>query len=152
MQLNRKSVVGLLLIAILAISPICAFAQPLSPTPIYFTSGFDAEAEGIETTFQECRTIYGEAEAGTIVDVAVYKKDADGEYVEKYREELEVGSLGIFCSSIPLWMGRNYVEITAWAEDYEEVYYELTIKRLSEEVRQELKNMIALPLPIGGIC
>lgn len=151
MKLNKKSLIALLLLAILVISPMSAYALPSSPTPICITSGVELGTEGTESTFSDNRTIYGEANAGAKIILSVSKMDAEGNYVEEYREEFEVGSLGMFCATIPLELGRNYITISASEDGYEDVCSEAIIKRLSESVRQELKNMIALPITIDGI-
>jgi len=136
---------GVFMAMLLFVSPAIAFAQEKEePTYICITSGLP-ENDGVISTFNSARIVYGEAHPGTIVSVSVCRENRFNRYVEEFYEEIEVGSLGIFSITIPLSEGHNYITLTAQSEGCEEVIYDAAIRRLPEQVRTELQKMIALP-------
>ena len=74
--------------------------------------------------------------------VAVY---ADGEQLCGCLLYTSVGSMGIFAATVGLEMGYNYVTLTADKAGYDEAYYTVVIKRLPNQLKKDLQNMIALP-------
>jgi len=127
-------------------SPLYAFAEEIdNPAYISITSGLVFDEDGQEATFDSSRMVYGEAEPNTQISVVICRKDSEGDMIEEYNEDLEVGSLGIFSMGLPLELGINYIELTVNCENYDETIYNFEIKRMSQTVKEELKSMIALP-------
>ena len=123
----KKRLFGLVLAGLLCFSPVSAFAAEV--TPITVSSGIDLYQEETESTFDSSRTIYGEAKPNTKVSVSVSCKDANG--------DMSVVSA--------LEMGYNYVTLTADKAGYDEASYTVVIKRLPNQLKKDLQNMIALP-------
>lgn len=143
---RQNKYIAFFLVLFLSLSPVSAFADEIeNPTHVCITSGLDLSAEGRETTFDRCRLVYGEAAPETTIDVSVSRTDGVGDRVEEYQESLVVGSLGIFSLNIPLEMGTNYITLTASAEGYDTISYEVQVKRYSQQVKRELQTMVALP-------
>jgi hypothetical protein len=130
----------------LSISPVSAFADEIkNPTPLSITSGLIIDEEVQESTFDDSRMVYGETVPFADITVTVCHMEWDGSMLEDYRDDFEVGSLGIFSMSLPLNMGTNYIEITVTDEEHDEATYSYELKRKPQAVKDELKNMIALP-------
>ena len=110
MKITRKRIIGMLLAALICLSPVSAFA---AETPVSVSSGLNLESWETESTFDAQRTIYGEAKPGTQISVSVSQKNANGDMVETQYQDLTVGSLGIFSATIELALGYNYVTLTA---------------------------------------
>ncbi len=136
-----------IVVLMLSISPISAFADDIkNPAPFSITSGLNIdEEETQEATFDDSRMVYGEALPFADITVTVSRMNWDGSMLEEFRDDFEVGSLGIFSMSLPLNMGTNYIEITVTDEEYDVATYSYELKRKPQSVKDELKNMIALP-------
>jgi hypothetical protein len=135
-----------IIVLMLSISPVSAFADEIkNPTPLSITSGLIIDEEVQESTFDDSRMVYGETVPFADITVTVCHMEWDGSMLEDYRDDFEVGSLGIFSMSLPLNMGTNYIEITVTDEEYDEATYSYELKRKPQAVKDELKNMIALP-------
>ncbi|MBM6830105.1 hypothetical protein H9X85_11010 [Anaerotignum lactatifermentans] len=140
--MKRKRIIGMLLAALICLSPVSAFA---AETPVTVSSGLNLESWETESTFDSQRTIYGEAKPGTQISVSVSRKNAGGDMVQTQYQDLTVGSLGIFSATIDLALGYNYVTLTAEKSGYELSSDTVTIKRVSQRIKKELQSMIALP-------
>ncbi|MDD3393900.1 MAG: hypothetical protein EOM28_00615 [Clostridia bacterium] len=146
MKQRNKGFAVFIIALLLSFSPVCAFAEEIdNPAPISITSGLSFDQECPEATFDDSRMIYGETLPFADISVTVCRKDADGVLFEDYNTELTVGSLGIFSMVLPLELGTNYIEIIVNGEDYDEASYNFEIKRMPQRVKEELKNMMALP-------
>ncbi len=146
MKITRKRIIGMLLAALICLSPVSAFA---AETPVSVSSGLNLESWETESTFDAQRTIYGEAKPGTQISVSVSQKNANGDMVETQYQNLTVGSLGIFSATIELALGYNYVTLTAEKSGYEKTSDTVTVKRVSQRIKKELQSMIALPGALG---
>lgn len=146
MKITRKRIIGMLLAALICLSPVSAFA---AETPVSVSSGLNLESWETESTFDAQRTIYGEAKPGTQISVSVSQKNANGDMVETQYQDLKVGSLGIFSATIELALGYNYVTLTAEKSGYEKTSDTVTVKRVSQRIKKELQSMIALPGAVG---
>ena len=146
MKITRKRIIGMLLAALICLSPVSAFA---AETPVSVSSGLNLESWETESTFDAQRTIYGEAKPGTQISVSVSQKNANGDMVETQYQDLTVGSLGIFSATIELALGYNYVTLTAEKSGYEKTSDTVTVKRVSQRIKKELQSMIALPGALG---
>lgn len=146
MKITRKRIIGMLLAALICLSPVSAFA---AETPVSVSSGLNLESWETESTFDAQRTIYGEAKPGTQISVSVSQKNANGDMVETQYQDLTVGSLGIFSATIELALGYNYVTLTAEKSGYEKTSDTVTVKRVSQRIKKELQSMIALPGAVG---
>lgn len=142
MKAYQKKIIGAILTAVFCFSPVSAFAAEPSLT---ITSGLSQESEEPECTFDESRVLYGEATPYSNISVCVSKEDAKGNLQEIYSDELQVGSLGLFSASFPLEMGSNYITLELTQADRTEEKVEAVIKRVSCDVKTQLKRMIALP-------
>lgn len=142
MKLHKKKITGLLLAALICFSPVSAFA---AETPVMVSSGLNLESTETESTFDAQRTIYGEAKPGTQINVSVSSKNAEGEMKETQHQDLTVGSLGIFSTTIDFVLGYNYVTLTAVKDGYETSSSTVIVKRVSQKIKKELQSMIALP-------
>ena len=85
------------------------------------------------------------AKPNTKVSVSVSCKDANGDMSVVSAQEVTVGSMGIFAATVGLEMGYNYVTLTADKAGYDEASYTVVIKRLPNQLKKDLQNMIALP-------
>lgn len=141
--MKRKKIIGLLLAALICLSPVSAFAA--ESTPVTVSSGLNLDSWETESTFDEQRTIYGEAKPGTQISISVSQKNSNGDMVESQYQDLTVGSLGIFSATIELALGYNYVTLTAQKNGYEQTSDTVIVKRVSQRIKQELQSMIALP-------
>lgn len=136
----------MLLAALICLSPVSAFA---AETPVTVSSGLNLDSWETESTFDAQRTIYGEAKPGTQISISVSQKDSNGDMVETQYQDLTVGSLGIFSTTIELALGYNYVTLTAEKNGYDQTSDTVTIKRVSQRIKKELQSMIALPGTVG---
>ncbi|WP_317855462.1 hypothetical protein [Chakrabartyella piscis] len=107
----------------------------------------DLETEGIkpQITFEKNRMIYGEALAGTVVTLEVEQLNDDGEWELHYSGEQTANSFGMFVFTMPLEVGRNQITLLAELEGYDSVCYQLQMERISEEIKEQLKVLVALP-------
>lgn len=146
MKRQNKCIAFFLGLLLMSFSPVNTFAVEITePTPLYTTSGLDLDQEVRETTFERSRLVYGEALPDSVVSVSIGRLNGLGEVVEEYQESLTVGSLGMFSLNLPLELGTNYITLSATAQGYESVSYEVRIKRYSQQVKKELQTMMALP-------
>lgn len=146
MKQRNKSFAVFIISLLLSFSPVCAFAEEIDNlAPISITSGLSFDQQCPEATFDESRMIYGETVPFANVSVTVCRKDADGVLIEDYNAGLTVGSLGIFSMALPLELGTNHIEIIVNGKGYDEASYNFEIKRMPQKVKDELKNMMALP-------
>lgn len=148
MKQRSKNFVVFIIAMMLSFSPVCAFANEINnPAPLSITSGLglDEDEEDQDVTFDDSRMVYGETAPFAEISVIVSRMDSEGVMLEDYNDALEVGSLGIFSTVLPLELGTNYIEITVTGEDYDEETYCYEVKRKPQEVKEELKSMIALP-------
>ncbi|KXL51818.1 hypothetical protein CLNEO_27900 [Anaerotignum neopropionicum] len=134
------------IVLLFSISPVCAFADEINnPVPLSITSGLNENEEGQEATFDDSRMVYGETVPFADITVTICRRDGEGIMLEDYRNDFEVGSLGIFSMTLPLKLGTNYIEIMVSGDDYDEAVYIYELKRKPQAVKDELKSMIALP-------
>ena len=137
MKAYRKKLIGIILAMVFCFSPVSAFAAEMS---VNISSGLNMEAEEAECTFEDNRLIYGEAAPGTEITFTVSKMNRFGGMVELHREDVTVGSMGLFSVNLPLEKGNNYISMTAEGKTQEVV-----IKRVSQNVKTQLQRLIALP-------
>ncbi|MBR4015589.1 MAG: hypothetical protein IKI88_05200 [Anaerotignum sp.] len=142
MKAFHKKMIGVCLAAFFCFSPVSAFA---AETPVSITSGLDLANDTVECTFDENRLIYGEAVPNTKVTLNISTMNGQGEMENVYSDTLCVGSLGLFSTTFPLKMGHNYITVTAKLDGHTETTQNATIKRVPQQVKQQLKRMIALP-------
>ncbi|WP_304507096.1 hypothetical protein [Anaerotignum sp.] len=146
MKQRSKNFVVFMIAMMLSFSPVCAFADEINnPAPFSITSGLGFNEDDQDVTFDDSRMVYGETAPFAGISVTVCRMDSEGVMFEDYNDTLEVGSLGIFSTVLPLELGTNYIEITVNGEDYEEETYCYEVKRKPQAVKEELKSMIALP-------
>lgn len=146
MKQRNKFMAILIIMLIFSFSPVCAFAgETCNPAPISITSGLVFEEERQDATFEDSRIIYGETMPFADITIVISRKDGEGNLLEDYSESFEVGSLGIFSTSLPLKLGTNYINLTVSSEGYDDSTYSFEIKRMPQKVKEQLKNMIALP-------
>lgn len=146
MKQRNKIFAIVMFVLLFSFSPVCAFADEIkNPAPIAITSGLVFDEDGQEATFDSSRIVYGEAVPYTQIHVTICRKDAEGQLLEEYCEDMEVGSLGIFSMVLPLELGTNYIEFTVSCGNYDKVTYNFEIKRKPQTVKDELKSLIALP-------
>lgn len=141
MKAYQKKMIGMILTAIFCISPVSAFAAD----SLTITSGLSQEGKEAECTFDESRVLYGEAVPHSSISICISKENAAGEMRQIYSDELQVGSLGLFSTSFPLAMGSNYITLEMQQNGTPEEKVEAVIKRVSGDVKTQLKRMIALP-------
>lgn len=146
MKRYQKRILGILAAGLIFCTPVSVLA---ADTPLTITSGFDWEGNQTQSTFSESRTIYGEAKPNTQITVSVSRKDSAGEMQTASVEQVTVGAMGIFAATVGLDMGYNYVTLSAQKEGYDEVSHTMVVKRLPQQLKQELQSMIALP-GLGG--
>ena len=137
MKAYKKKLIGMFMAMLFCFSPVSVLAEEL---PVTISSGLELDAEEMESTFEEERIVYGEAAPGTEVVFTVSKMNRFGELVELHRNEVTVSSLGLFSVTLPLERGNNHIGITADGKTEEVV-----VKRVSQQVKTQLKRMIALP-------
>lgn len=142
MKPYKKRILGCLMAAFLCYSPVSAWA---AETPITISSGFDLSSEDTVSTFAERRTIYGEAKSGTQITLSVDQKDACGNMQNISTQTLTVGIMGIFSATVALQEGYNYVTLTAEKDGYTSRTHTMTIKRVPQQIKSELQNLIVLP-------
>ncbi|MBQ7103563.1 MAG: hypothetical protein IJN89_05850 [Anaerotignum sp.] len=137
MKAYRKKLAGILLAMLFCFSPVSVLADEL---PVTISSGLDMELEEVESTFDAERIVYGEAAPGTKVIFTVSKMNRFGVMTELHRNEVKVGSLGLFSVTLPLERGNNFIDITADGKTEQVV-----VKRVPQAVKTQLQRMIALP-------
>ncbi|MBR5122125.1 MAG: hypothetical protein IKT73_01670 [Anaerotignum sp.] len=137
MKTYRKRLIGMILAMIFCFSPVSVMAAEF---PVTISSGLNMNAEEVENTFEEERIVYGEAAPGTKVIFTVSKLNRFGEKVEMHRDEVRVGSLGLFSVTLPLERGNNYIDMTVGGETQQTV-----VKHVPRTVKTQLQRMIALP-------
>ena len=137
MKAYRKKLIGMMMAMMFCFSPVSAFAGEMG---VNISSGLEMEAESVECTFDDSRLVYGEAVPGTKITFSVSRMNRFGSMVELSREEVTVGSMGLFSVNLPLERGNNYISMTAEGETKEVV-----VKRVSQTVKTQLQRMIALP-------
>lgn len=133
MKAWKRKGLGVLCAVLFCFSPVSAFAAEVT-----ISSGLVMDAE--EATFDDSRLVYGSAEPGTEISFTVSGMDHTGTLTEQYKENVRVGSMGLFSVTLPLEKGSNYICITSGEETQKAV-----VKRVSQLVKNQLQNMIALP-------
>ncbi len=98
-----------------------------------------------QVTFEKNRMIYGEALAGTVITLEVEQMTEDGDWELQYLEEQTANSFGMFVFTMPLEVGRNQITLLAELEGYDSVCYQLQMERIAEEIKEQLKVLVALP-------
>ena len=63
-----------------------------------------------------------------------------GQMMELHRNEVKVGSLGLFSVTLPLERGNNFINMTVDGKTEQVV-----VKRVPQTVKTQLQRMIALP-------
>lgn len=137
MKAYRKKLIGILLAMVFCFSPVSVMAAEL---PVTISSGLHMELEEVESTFDAERIVYGEAAPGTEVTFTVSKMNRFGQMMELYRNEVKVGSLGLFSVTLPLERGNNFINMTVDGKTEQVV-----VKRVPQTVKTQLQRMIALP-------
>lgn len=146
MKAYGKKMIGLMLTAVFCLSPVSAFAAETEAEPsLTITSGLELESEETECTFDDSRVIYGEAAPETEITFTISQMDKYGELQEVYSDHFTVSSLGLFSAAFPLEMGYNYITMTMERNDLEEKIIETVVKRVPQDVKTQLQQMIALP-------
>jgi hypothetical protein len=88
-----------------------------------------------EKTFDEKRSVSGEAKEGTTVTFVVYQ----GEKNEKAMEETQqVGASGLFNQLIQLKHGKNQIDFIAEYQD-EKIKRSFIIERKNDQIKKELE-------------
>ncbi len=173
MQIKRMKRMLLAMALCCAMFPTFAYATDLEEAPLTITSGLelyeiqkrvgvnegelevivaevveDVEAEEVpskpQVTFEKNRVIYGEALSGTTITLLVEQLE-DEEWILSYAGEQTANSLGMFSFVMPLEVGKNQITLIAETEGYESVCYQLQMERISEDVKEQLKALVALP-------
>ena len=137
MKAYRKKLIGILLAIVFCLSPVSVMAAEL---PVTISSGLHMELEEVESTFDAERIVYGEAAPGTEVTFTVSKMNRFGQMMELHRNEVKVGSLGLFSVTLPLERGNNFINMTVDGKTEQVV-----VKRVPQTVKTQLQRMIALP-------
>ena len=137
MKAYRKKLIGILLAMVFCFSPVSVMAAEL---PVTISSGLHMELEEVESTFDAERIVYGEAAPGTEVIFTVSKMNRFGQMMELHRNEVKVGSLGLFSVTLPLERGNNFINMTVDGKTEQVV-----VKRVPQTVKTQLQRMIALP-------
>ena len=137
MKAYRKKLVGILMAMVFCFSPVSVMAAEL---PVTISSGLHMELEEVESTFDAERIVYGEAAPGTEVTFTVSKMNRFGQMMELHRNEVKVGSLGLFSVTLPLERGNNFINMTVDGKTEQVV-----VKRVPQTVKTQLQRMIALP-------
>ena len=137
MKAYRKKLIGILLAMVFCFSPVSVMAAEL---PVTISSGLHMELEEVESTFDAERIVYGEAAPGTEVTFTVSKMNRFGQMMELHRNEVKVGSLGLFSVTLPLERGNNFINMTVDGKTEQVV-----VKRVPQTVKTQLQRMIALP-------
>ena len=137
MKTYRKKLIGIFMAMMFCFSPVSVMAHEM---PVTISSGLDMEAEEVEYTFADSRIIYGEGAPGTKVEFTVSKLNRFGEMVEIHKDTVTINSLGLFSVTLPLERGNNFIDMTVDGESQQ-----VTVKRVSQDVKTQLKRMIALP-------
>ena len=137
MKAYRKKLIGILLAIVFCFSPVSVMAAEL---PVTISSGLHMELEEVESTFDAERIVYGEAAPGTEVTFTVSKMNRFGQMMELHRNEVKVGSLGLFSVTLPLERGNNFINMTVDGKTEQVV-----VKRVPQTVKTQLQRMIALP-------
>ena len=108
MKEYRKKWIGMVMAMVFCFSPVSAFAAEGS---VHISSGLELDAEETECTFEDNRLVYGEAVPGTEITFTVSKMNRFGGMEEVYKEDVLVGSMGLFSVNLPLEKGKNYIMI-----------------------------------------
>ena len=137
MKAYRKKLIGILLAMVFCFSPVSVMAAEL---PVTISSGLHMELEEVESTFDAERIVYGEAAPSTEVTFTVSKMNRFGQMMELHRNEVKVGSLGLFSVTLPLERGNNFINMTVDGKTEQVV-----VKRVPQTVKTQLQRMIALP-------
>ena len=137
MKAYRKKLIGILLAMVFCFSPVSVMAAEL---PVTISSGLHMELEEVESTFDAERIVYGEAAPGTEVIFTVSKMNRFGQMMELHRNEVKVGSLGLFSVTLPLERGNNFINMTVDGKTEQVV-----VKRVPQTAKTQLQRMIALP-------
>ena len=137
MKAYRKKLIGILLVMVFCFSPVSVMAAEL---PVTISSGLHMELEEVESTFDAERIVYGEAAPGTEVTFTVSKMNRFGQMMELHRNEVKVGSLGLFSVTLPLERGNNFINMTV-----DGMTDQVGVKRVPQTVKTQLQRMIALP-------
>lgn len=146
MKHRSKCIAVFVMMLLLSFSPVYTFAQEFcNPTPIAISSGLTFEEEKQDATFEDTRIVYGETIPFADISVIVSRRDAEGNTLQDYSDSFEVGSLGIFSIALPLKLGTNYIDVSVSSQCYDNATYSFEIKRMPLSVKEQLKNMIALP-------
>ena len=137
MKAYRKKLIGILLAMVFCFSPVSVFAEEKGVT---ITSGLNLASEEVECTFDDDRIVYGEAKPDTKITFTVSKMNRFGQMVELHKENVTVGSMGLFTATLPLERGNNYITMKADGETESVI-----VKRVPKTVKMQLQKMIALP-------
>ena len=137
MKAYRKKLIGMMMAMMFCFSPVNVVAAEL---PVTISSGLDMNTEEVEYTFEDARIVYGEAAPGTEVVFTVSRMNRFGKMVEQHRQEVKVGSMGLFSVTLPLERGNNYIDMEAGGKTEQAI-----VKQVPKTVKTQLKRMIALP-------
>ena len=137
MKAYKKRLIGMMMTMMFCFSPVSVLAAEL---PVTISSGLDMNTEEVEYTFEDARIVYGEAAPGTEVVFTVSRMNRFGKLVEQHRQEVRVGSMGLFSVTLPLEKGNNFIDMKANGETEQAI-----VKRVPQTVKTQLKRMIALP-------
>ena len=137
MKAYRKKLIGMMMAMMFCFSPVNVVAAEL---PVTISSGLDMNTEEVEYTFEDARIVYGEAAPGTEVVFTVSRMNRFGKLVEQHRQEVKVGSMGLFSVTLPLERGNNYIDMEAGGKTEQAI-----VKQVPKTVKTQLKRMIALP-------
>ena len=132
----------------MAANAVNVFGSGTTPSQVAYFSiaeGFDT-TKSYEATFDSTRIISGTAAKGSSVNISVYDPDVviDGSYSRLASYNLTVGQSGIFCQTINLKLGKNYVVVTA-AYNGQSSSYSTTINRKESQIQSDLDGIIVLP-------
>lgn len=137
MKAYKKKLIGIMMAMLFCFSPVSVLAAEL---PVTISSGLDMETEEVECTFEDARIVYGEASPGTKVVFTISRMNRFGVLVEQNRQEVSVGSMGLFSVTLPLERGNNYIDMEANGKTEQTV-----IRQIPQTVKTQLKRLIALP-------
>ena len=137
MKVYKKKLIGMVMAMMFCFSPVSVLAAEV---PVMISSGLDMKTDEVEYTFEDARIVYGEAAPGTEVVFTVFGMNRFGKLVEQHRQEVTVGSMGLFSVTLPLEKGNNYIDMEADGKTEHAV-----VKRVPQTVKTQLKRLIALP-------
>lgn len=111
-------------------------------------SGLDLKKDD-KPTFNKTLNITGVAQKGSTINITVSKKlekpDDEKQIFEKVENySLKVGATGYFNQIIDLFVGDNYITITASKDDTSQTL-QTTVTKKNSEIKSELEQAIALP-------